>query len=461
MSATILLISINKCTAPYRVYPLGMSHVAAALLAHGHRVECADLGFDDDRLEEIVAGINPQFIGLSLRNIDDQRIDGTIFFVPQLYDVVKRLRGCTDAVVVLGGSAYSLFPEAILENSGADYGITGEGEAAMTALIEALRTPLSVSSEGALSTIPGLVYRSAGKMLRNRPAPLDPGESVYRAYRHPRLFDRYIAETGVANVQSQRGCPYTCCYCTYPVIEGSRVRMRDAGAVVDEIVEAAARGGRYFFFVDSVFNIDSDHVARICEELIARRVAVMWGCFLRPKNIPEELMRLMARAGLRHIEFGTDSLSDTTLDAYGKQFTVDDIVRSDALADAAQVRHAHFLICGGPGETADTLNESFVNSLRLRKTVVFPYVGMRLYPGTLLYRTALAQGIVAGTMELLQPFFYVTPGIGKEAIAGILDGFHRKSPRWIVADPTPQERALIERLRAKSLPGPLWEFLVQ
>jgi radical SAM superfamily enzyme YgiQ (UPF0313 family) len=435
-----------------------MSHVAAALQGRGHSVEFADLGFDNDRLEEIVAETRPRFIGLSLRNIDDQRIDDTTFFVPQLYEVVQRLRACSDAVISIGGSAYSLFPEIILEHTNADYGVVGEGEAAMTALIGVLET-LPVDEE-ALARIPALVHRVQGRIVRNPVAPLDPG-TIARAYRQGRLFERYLAETGVANVQSQRGCPFTCCYCTYPVIEGTRVRKRDAKNVVDEIIDVKARGAQYLFFVDSVFNIDNDHVASVCEELIRRDAGITWGCFLRPKDLPEELMHLMARAGLRHVEFGTDSLCDSVLESYEKGFTVEDVVRSDALADAAKIRHAHFLICGGPGETAATLAASFENSLRLRRTVLFPYIGMRLYPGTALYRTALSQGVISATTDLLSPFFYITPEIGKESIAGVLDDFHRKSPRWIVDDPTPQELQIIERLRAKSVAGPLWEFLVR
>ncbi|MBN1758976.1 MAG: cobalamin-dependent protein [Chitinispirillaceae bacterium] len=454
MTEKILLISINQCAIPYPVYPLGMSHVAASLRRYGHEVTLADLRYDDERIELIVRERQPRFIGLSLRNIDDHRIDDTVYFVPVLLAAARRIRRITDAVIVLGGSAYSLFPEELLVGSEADFGIVGEGDEALPRLIALM----SMGDE--LTSVPGLVYRNEGTVRRNQVAAV-PGKNILSPYRPDDLFGVYLTDSGTANLQTQRGCPFTCCYCTYPLIEGTRIRMRDPQEVAQEAAVLETQGARYFFIVDSVFNVDNDHVAAVCEAFIRQGVRATWGCFLRPKNIGGELMELMARAGLRHIEFGTDSLCDEVLVAYGKQFTVDDIVTVDNLADSCGVRHAHFLICGGPGETEETLEMSYENSRRLRKTAIFPFVGMRLYPGTALYRHALGEGVISASTDLLQPYFYVTEKLPKERITAILESFHERSPRWVIKDPSPEQQKIIERLRSKNIVGPLWEFLAQ
>ena len=69
-------------------------------------------------------------------------------------------------------------------------------------------------------------------------------------------------------------------------------------------------GAKYVFIVDAVFNSSAEHVAGICEAIIQKDLKLKWGCFLHPKNLTPELMRMMARAGLTHIEFGSDSLCD-------------------------------------------------------------------------------------------------------------------------------------------------------
>lgn len=438
-----------------------MSHIASALKTEGYEVRMADNLFESDRLEEIVSETGPDFIGISLRNIDDHRIDETIFFVPQLFEAVTRIRRITDKPLIIGGSAYSLFPEILLEKSGADYGLIGEGDDTMPRLVRLLHGTVAMPpAEKDLADIGGLVYRRKGTIVRNDVRPVD-GARITLPYRQPDMFDYYQTNGGIVNIQTQRGCPYSCCYCTYPVIEGRKVRFRDPEAIVDEIAQVVSRGGRYLFFVDSVFNIDDRHVAAVCETILSRGIVVSWGCFLRPKGITRELMELMARSGLRHVEFGTDSLCDEVLAAYGKSFTVDDIVCADELANEAQVRHAHFLISGGPGETSETLKVSYNNSLRLKKTAIFPFIGMRLYPGTPLYDRALAEGIITARTNLLTPFFYITPDISKEEIRSALEVCHKQSPRWIIDDPTPEQQRVILALRTKSIPGPLWEFLAQ
>ena len=290
MSEKILLISVNQCTTPYPVYPLGMSHVAASLRRCGHEVILADLRYDEERIGQIIRDVNPGFIGLSLRNIDDHRIDKTVYFVPVLVAAARRLRELSGAVIVLGGSAYSLFPERLLIESDADYGIAGEGDEAIAQLIAVLAAKNDVST--ALASVPGLLFRDNGRIRRNPAAPVA-GGTILQPYRPAGLFDAYLADSATANLQTQRGCPFTCCYCTYPLIEGTCMRRRDPAAVAEEAAVLEAKGARYFFIVDSVFNVDNDHVAAVCEEFLRRGITATWGCFLRPGNIGTGLMELM------------------------------------------------------------------------------------------------------------------------------------------------------------------------
>ena len=58
-------------------------------------------------------------------------------------------------------------------------------------------------------------------------------------------------------------------------------------------------------------------------------------------------MRLFRASGLTHIEFGTESFCDRTLEAYGKRFTFGDVVQASRLALDNGVYYAHFLILGG------------------------------------------------------------------------------------------------------------------
>jgi radical SAM superfamily enzyme YgiQ (UPF0313 family) len=450
----ILLISNNLCGVPYPVFPLGIGHIASSLTQASFTVKIFDMLQPGPGLENAVRGFKPHVIGISQRNIDDLRISNCREFADDVARLVKRLRSLTDAAVVLGGSGYSLFPRELLQLSGADFGVQGEGEVAFVHLLAALFQKTDFSG------IPGLVYRSGRSIVVNKKKAVSPGE-VLPAAVPPRLARWYLTESSMLNVQTQRGCPFSCCYCTYPVIEGKKARYREPASIAAELMQAKKRGCRYFFIVDSVFNTSASHVARICEEFISSRLNVSWGCFLRPHGLSQSLTGLMARAGCRHIEFGSDSFCDSVLHEYGKNFTFDDIRRSSELAGKSGIHCAQFLIIGGPGESERTMLDSFENSKKLAKTVIFPFVGMRIYPGTKLYGIAEEKGMLPKKAGLLRPRFYVSPDISRRAITSLLRRFRGQRPNWIIGDIPASLVQVMDGLRQRGIKGPLWEFLAR
>lgn len=454
MTSRILLINCNSTTSPFPVYPLGLSHLIATLSKAGHAVDLYDIQLDKDALEDRIAAFKPQFIGLSLRNVDDTSSITQQFYAETLVEIAKTVKSITNVPLICGGSGFSLFPQALLQRSGADFGIVGEGETAILALMDA------IDQGGDLSTVPSLIWRRNGKVVLNER--LDrPEQNIVSPVRPRHLVEYYYKHSAMLNVQTQRGCAFKCCYCTYPVIEGSQFRFRPASDVCDDIEAIKASGAEYFFVVDSVFNTSRNHVRAICEELVRRDLGMKWGCFLRPHKIDVSLMKLMAEAGLTHIEFGSDSLCDSLLTSYGKHFTFDDILTASDAAYEAKIHYAHFLIVGGPGESEATLMESFENSKKIRNTVFFPFIGMRIYPGTSLYQMALNDGLVSPDDDLLKPTFYISPEISSDEITALLQRFSSERKNWIYGAASQDTLAVQQRLRQKGVTGPLWEFLTR
>jgi radical SAM superfamily enzyme YgiQ (UPF0313 family) len=453
VSANILLINANRCTTPFAVYPLGLSHIATALRQAGHQVELLDIQHDTHTIEARIQTCAPALIGISLRNIDDVQIDNTAYFVNDLIELVQRVRAVSHVPVCIGGSAFSLFPHQLMQQTCADFGVQGEGEEAVVALVKALQ------NNGPLDAIDGLLYRSGGEIRHNERRHLSPA-AITPAHFEPRLAKAYLEQSSMLNVQTQRGCGFSCCYCTYPHIEGRKFRFREAGAVVDDMAAACAAGAGYLFIVDSIFNTSPQHVQAVCEEMVRRKISVPWCCFLRPQGLSDELMGLMKRAGLSHIEFGSDSFCDSVLQDYGKRFTFEDILESSLLAKRHEIWQAHYLILGGPGESEATLRQSFENSRRLPRGIIFPFTGMRLYPNTPLYERAILEGVISPGAELLKPFFYRTPALSRETIDGLMQEFSGASKMWFIpkSDSTPQ--TLMAQMYRRGFRGPLWEYLI-
>jgi len=453
MPSRVLLISTNRCDFPYPVFPLGLSMVDTALRAAGHQTRWLDCQPGTETLDQVLAAFRPDVIGLSLRNIDDVVFKRKETYFGALIELCRAARGKTSCPIVLGGSGFSIFPKRLLELSGADFGIQGEGETSLVSLIDALE------NRRACTGIPGLVFRDNGHIVVNPRQPEAWNAAGARPQRPGPAVEYYLRASSMLNVQTQRGCAFDCCYCTYPMLEGKTQRRRPPESVADEFEELQRLGARYVFIVDSVFNSSPTHVLETCEAIIRRGVKLPWGCFLRPHGLTTEQMDLMARAGLTHVEFGTDSLCDPVLAAYGKRFTFDDVLQASVLAQAREIDYCHFLICGGPGETRQTLHETFRNSQRLPGGAVLALAGMRVYPGTPLFEEARRQAQCPAEPDLLEPHFYFTPHLASEEILNEMKRFSQTSPNWIVNEPPPQYAAFAEKLRRRGVVGPLWSYL--
>ncbi|MEW6490172.1 MAG: lipid biosynthesis B12-binding/radical SAM protein [Thermodesulfobacteriota bacterium] len=446
----VLLVSANREDFPDPVYPLGISLVAAAVERAGHAVRLLDLRWDAGELATSVEAWRPDVVGLGIRNVDNLTWGRSVSYLPEIEAAVAELRTAFQGPLILGGSGYSLFPAALLRRLGADWGVVGEGEEAFPSLLDTL-------SRGAdLAPVPGVVCRETG----DRPATPRATAPLMRHPLRQDLLAHYLPTGAAVGVQAKRGCAFACTYCTYPALEGRTLRLREPDDVVDEVEELAGAGARSVFFVDDTFNIPADHAEGICRRLVERGVRVSWSAFVHPGRLAPELAEWMRRSGCAGLEFGTDSLSDPVLEALQKGFTAAEVTASAAAAAGAGIPAAHYLLLGSPGETPATLAQTLEAGDRLPPAAFIALVGVRLYPGTELVARARAEGLCGGDDSLLEPTFYLSPGMSAGEVARAV-GRHARSRRaWVVpglgirSDP-----AVLDRLR-RTQRSPTWAALL-
>lgn len=441
----VFLLSTNTAVDPHPVSPLGMAVVAGALAAAGHEVRQFDwlaAGRSADRLRDTVRAFDPDVVGLSLRNLDacDSTAPDGGWHLDEVQRLVAELRRATAAPIAVGGAAFSILPEEALAYLDADFGVEGEGERAFPALVEEL-------GRG------------------GRPEPLAPRQPPLEAGEVPApLWDAEVAAfyregVGHLNCQTKRGCPHRCAYCTYPSLEGSRLRCREPGAVADELERAAADlGVREFFFTDSVFNDGRGHYLEVAREILRRDLGIRFCALIRPQGLGREELGLLKAAGLRAAELGTDAASDAALAGLDKGFTFDDVLAVNAAFAAEEIPAAHFVVFGGPGETAGTVAEGTANLARLPRCVVFAFSGLRILPGTPLHRRAVAEGVLAEGAPLLRPAYYFSPDVEPEAMNGALEAaFRGRRDRLF---PPAEAEARLAVMRRFGFKGLLWDRLL-
>ena len=215
------------------------------------------------------------------------------------------------------------------------------------------------------------------------------------------------------NLQSKRGCCFNCIYCSYPHIEGRKHRLVEPDEVARTALELQAAGAKYFFITDSAFNSDIKHSLAVAESFKAAGVSIPWGGFFAPVRLPADYFSTLASAGLTHVEFGTESLADSVLKTYRKPFAVEDVFAAHQQALDAGLHVAHYFLMGGPGESAATITESLNNIDKLKKTVFFFFIGIRIYPQTELYDIAMREGKITSATNLLEPVFYTADDIDR------------------------------------------------
>lgn len=400
----IVLISANTEAINMIPLPLGVNCVAVAARNAGHTVRVLDLMGRNDNTEliaDVIRQSNPDLIGISVRNVDNQHMSETRFLLEPVRDVIAQCRALTAAPIVVGGAGFSIFPQPVLRYLGADMGICGEGEIAFVALLDALQAGSGLANVPGLC-LPETTTNSAAIRTSLDRLPLP----------DPSLWSVPPAAKGDIWIpfQTRRGCPMKCAYCSTPALEGVKIRTHSIKDVVEALSRHVATGYRHFYFVDNTFNFPPRYAKELCKALMAANLNVHWRCILYPGYVDDELAKCMADAGCVEASLGFESGSPTILKNLNKKYTLDQIRQSSDLLRTYGIRRMGFLLLGGPGETRDTVKESleFADSLQLDMLKLT--VGIRIYPGTELAAIALREGVVDVSDDLLTPRFYLARG---------------------------------------------------
>jgi len=418
----VLLISANTEQINIIPLPLGLNCVAVAARNAGHEVRVLDLMHPGGRsVAETIRSFQPDIIGISVRNIDDQNMEAPRFFLDEVRKVIDGCRNLSAAPVILGGAGYSIFPESALEYLGADMGIQGEGEEIFPLLLE------RIGKGQDFAGIPGLYVRGAGLQGARKYEEMDAlplPDALISSGSCPDFRETWMP------VQTRRGCPMDCMYCSTGTIEGRTVRKRSPDLVLKGIAAHVEAGFRTFYFVDNTFNLPLSYAKELCRRLLESGFGVTWRCIVYPGRVDEELVDLMARSGCVEVSLGFESGCERILHIMNKKFSHRDVIRASRLLRDAGIKRIGFLLLGGPGETNESVEESLAFADSLELDALKLTVGIRIYPGTRLADIACEEGVVSPEDHLLLPRFYL-----KNSLDGWLQDTVRKwmdgCPHWM------------------------------
>ena len=439
------MISSNTFVYPYPVYPLGMALVSAGLAEGGHSVAQFDFSVHeqpDEKLKDLIKEYSPDYIGISIRNIDEvDSLSGVLEVLTTEKHIVQIVRECTEVPIIIGGSAFSIMPEEILDYTDADYGIVGAGEKKIVDLLENLENS-----------------SPSPRILKGCPLSSENPESLSPLW-DKALVGYYSEKSGMLNLQTKRGCPYNCTYCIYPSLEGRRFRYRDPDDLINDL-DTANRlyNVDTFFFTDSIFNDPDGRYLELAEKIIKSGLKIRWAGYFRPKGIGEKEFRILKRSGLYAAEVGSDAGCDETLHCMGKGFSFSDVLNFYNGCIREDIASAYFFIFGGPGETSRTIQEGLNNIRKLAEGVIFIYSGIRILPGTALFDIAVKEQIISKDARLLEPVYYFSPDIDVDHMNNMIGNDVEKNRMCIF--PPEKGKQMINAMQTFGYKGLLWDELL-
>jgi len=355
----VAFVSGNREVLPDAAIPIGILSVVANVPGR-HEKTFIDLCFEDEPFEALARRLRdfePEVIALGMRNIQNADYSGTSNTLDYYAELIDTVRSVANAPIVIGGSGFSVMPAELMARLRPDYGISGEAEEAFPTLLDHLdRYGLdrdSLDRGASLDAIGNLHRFENGEIVSNGPPSSFLDMNTLSPADRSLVDSRYYERFGIESLQTKRGCPLRCDYCTYPIIEGRVGRVREPSAVVDELFMILEQqpGTVHIFMVDSVFNLPKSHAKAVCREMIDRGVTIPWTCYANPLGFDAELAELMATAGCSGMEVGADSGSNEILARLRKGFTTDQIRNLHGLAEQAGIPDCHTFLLGTPGET--------------------------------------------------------------------------------------------------------------
>ena len=293
-----------------RLEPLGLELVAAAARRAGHTVRLIDLQCEPQQnFFRLLEGWRPDVIAFSVNYLAN---------VPEIIDLARAARALLpQTFICVGGHSVSFIPEQILRHAGGavDCILTGEGETAITGLLDALAgNPLD------LKDVPGCVtldHRGPPPAFVKSLDDLSPARDLVR---HRRKY--FIGQLDpAASIEFSRGCPWDCVFCSAWTFYGRNYSVKTPERAVEELAQIREPG---IFIVDDVAFIQAEHGMQLGEASARRGIRKRYyletrgDVLLRNKDV----FKFWKQLGMQYMFLGIEAIDEEGLLKHRKRITL-------------------------------------------------------------------------------------------------------------------------------------------
>jgi radical SAM superfamily enzyme YgiQ (UPF0313 family) len=304
---------------------------------------------------------------------------------PAAYRLADRARRA-GVQVIIGGAHATFMADEALEH--ADWVLRGECEHSFVPFLDLLE------QRAGPEDVPGLSYRADGRTMHNllasSPVDMDtvpiPDFSLL-AGRKGKRFDR-----GVIPIQTSRGCPHKCNFCSVTPMFGRKMRFASNEHVAEELESRRGTGNGVFFYDDNFCGSPS-RAKSLLDHLLSRNIFLPpWLAQVSVRAAKDlELLKLMQRAGCHTVFVGFESVNPDSLALFDKRQTLDDIRLAIRRFQQHDIWVHGMFVTGSDADGIDTIRAT--SRFAVEEGIdTIQFLVLTPLPGTQVYEEMSSQG---------------------------------------------------------------------
>ena len=396
--------------------PEGLLSVAAVPVSKGYDVRIIDQRITNTFEQDLDASVGPETKLIGVTAITGQQIK----YALNVTRIVKEKY--PNVALVWGGVHATLVPEQTAAHPLIDYCIVGDGDLVFCELYERLRDGKSISD------LRGLVYKTNVGEVKSNVGQLEiksvaSGDSYAVVRKNgtadvirdldtlPELpydllplnqYKVFFTEDGrkSANINTSRGCPFRCKFCSDPALNEGRWRGFSAERVLEKVdFLYKEHDVRMIYFQDDYFPGSKRRFIEVLEGLKKYKRDVEWATLgIRADTLvklDDEHWDLMWESGCHSLEIGIESGNERIIKLVNKAETLDEMRLANKKLAKYDIKVKYTLIVGFPGETEDEIADTVNFAMELERdnpncyTLIFPFMPI---VGTPFFQDAVKMG---------------------------------------------------------------------
>lgn len=392
----ILLVKPNFTTMGWDFYnmdfpPINLTYIASYLSDLDVKVEILDAKVNKFKIKQIkkrIKEFKPDLVGISV--FVSAAIKESFKIAQAAKEIDKNI------TVVFGGRHPTFEPEESLKNGSVDLVVRGEGELTFRELI----------IKGTPDGVEGISYRRNGAIIHNDNRALMSKEE-YKNIRVPKRSltkgnDYRMFTVRLETIETSRGCPFSCKFCTTWKINNRTYRTRPVEKVIDEL-KLISKMGRVtdVFFVDDELGANTKRVERMCDRIIECKERgemrdLKFFAQIRVDDLVRSptMVEKMAKAGFWVVFIGIESVDEESLREMRKGITFNKVL------EALKILHKHNIVAIGNliiGVNLHDTEEDVKRQIEIMQNVdvdIISFVLLTPFPGSDTLEELDEQGLV-------------------------------------------------------------------